>query len=399
MTNSPPVRRILQVHTRYREAGGEDRVVDDELALLRAADVGVERVIFDNTMIDESSALGRVRAGAAAIWSSEAAKRVGIAINSFKPDVVHVHNTFVMGSPSVFWAASHSAVPVVHTVHNYRLVCPVATCFRDGHSCTDCVGRPLALPGVIHACVRDSRPQSAVVAATLATHRALGTWHRKVDRYLALTEFQRSLLVRGGLPARRIGVVPNFLEPDPGMHDYERTGLLYLGRLSPEKGIDTLTTAASLGSQTIRVAGDGPADDVVRTASASNKVVALGRLSAADASRAVASSIALVVPSVCFEGFPMVVLEAYASGTPVIASRIGSLAEVVEDGVTGRLVPPGDANALAEMMAWADSHRPEMRAMGANARRRYEERYRGMQHLRSLMDAYGEAKEHADGTS
>jgi glycosyltransferase involved in cell wall biosynthesis len=183
------------------------------------------------------------------------------------------------------------------------------------------------------------------------------------------------------------------------MHDYERTGLLYLGRLSPEKGIDTLTTAASLGSQTIRVAGDGPADDVVRTASASNKVVALGRLSAADASRAVASSIALVVPSVCFEGFPMVVLEAYASGTPVIASRIGSLAEVVEDGVTGRLVPPGDANALAEMMAWADSHRPEMRAMGANARRRYEERYRGMQHLRSLMDAYGEAKEHADGTS
>ncbi|HJP71918.1 MAG TPA: glycosyltransferase [Candidatus Limnocylindria bacterium] len=399
MTTGRPVQRVLQVHTRYREAGGEDRVVDDELRLLRSAGVEVEQIIFDNTSIDDSSAPGRARAGASAVWSTSAARRVRSAIGSFRPDVVHVHNTFVLASPSVFWAASRSAVPVVHTVHNYRLVCPVATCFRDGHPCTDCVGKPIPVPGVVHACVRHSRAQSAVVAATLTTHRAIGTWSRRIDRYIALTDFQRSLLVKGGLPARRISVLANFLEPDPGIDANDRTGFLYLGRLAPEKGIATLTAAAALGHHAVRVAGDGPASDLVNAAAVSSQVSALGRLSTSEAHRAMASSVALLVPSLWFEGFPMVVLEAYASATPVIASRIGSLAEVVEDRTTGLLVPPGDADALAAAIAWAHDHPSEMRAMGLNARRRYEERYRGASHLAALMDIYDEARRNRHAAS
>ena len=387
------VQRVLQVHTRYREAGGEDRVVDDERHLLESAGVKVDQVIFDNAAIDEGSSGGSARAAASAVWSTEAASRVRRAINTSRPDVVHVHNTFVLASPSVFWAANRSAVPVVHTLHNYRLVCPVATCFRDGHSCTDCVGQPIPLPGVVHSCVRGSLTQSAVVAATLAAHRALGTWQRRIDRYVALTGFQRSLLVDGGLPARRISVVPNFLEPDPGVQADDRSGLLYLGRLSSEKGIATLTAAAALGNQLVRVAGDGPAGHLVREAAASGQVTSIGRLSAIDARREVAAASALVVPSLWFEGFPMVVLEAYACGTPVIASRIGSLAELVEDGTTGLLVPPGDPHALARALTWVAEHPNEMRGMGANARRRYEERYRGAHHLGALMDVYQQAIE------
>jgi glycosyltransferase involved in cell wall biosynthesis len=399
MTSGRPVQRVLQVHTRYREAGGEDRVVDDEVRLLRSAGVEVEQVIFDNTSIDESSASGRARAAASAIWSMSAAKRVRSATSSFRPDVVHVHNTFVLASPSVFWAASRSGVPVVHTVHNYRLVCPVATCFRDGHPCTDCVGQLVPVPGVVHACVRDSRAQSAVVAATLTAHRAIGTWSRRIDRYIALTDFQRSLLVKGGLPARRISVVANFLEPDPGLHPKERTGFLYLGRLAAEKGIATLAAAARLGQQTVRVAGDGPASDLLNAAAASCRLSVLGRLSTPEAHGEMASCVALLVPSLWFEGFPMVVLEAYASGTPVIASRIGSLAEVIEDGTTGLLVPPGDADALAAAIAWADDHPSEMRAMGLNARRRYEERYRGASHLAALTGIYEEASRNRHAAS
>jgi glycosyltransferase involved in cell wall biosynthesis len=392
-----PARRVLQIHTRYRESGGEDRVAADELRLLTSGGLDVEQVIFDNASIDESTTLGRARAAASAIWSQSAAKRVDAAIQAFRPDVVHVHNTFVLASPSVFWAARRRAVPAVHTLHNYRLVCPVATCFRDGHPCTDCVSQPIAAPGVVHACVRDSRAQSAVVATTLATHRAIGTWRHRIERYVALTQFQRSLLVKGGLPARRIVVVPNFLEPDPGAPRRERLGLLYVGRVAPEKGIGTLTAAAELGGQVIRIAGDGPEMDIVRAAAASKSVIALGRLSAEDAHAEIASAAALVVPSLWFEGFPMVVLEAYASGTPVIASRIGSLTEIVEDGKTGLLVRPGNAGALATALTWAAEHPAEMREMGVNARRRYEERYRGSHHLAALMDVYAQAMEASHG--
>ena len=389
MNEAPRVERVLQVHTRYRQAGGEDRVVEAEKRLLEEAGIDVQQVIFDNAELRESrSPVADLRLAASAIWSRAAQRRVRAAVAAHRPQVMHVHNTFAAASPSVYAAASAQSVPVVQTLHNYRLICPVATLFRDGHVCTDCVGRAIPWPAVAHSCVRESRSQSAVATATISVHRALGTFARRIDTYVALTSFQRQLMVDGGLPAAGIRVIPNFLEPDPGAGDGPRSGILYVGRLSEEKGIAALVGAAAREPGILRVAGSGPLEPMVEQAAAEGTVDGLGPLEPSSVFDEMGRAAALVVPSICFEGFPVVVVEAYATGTPVIASRIGSLEEIVEDGVTGLLVVPGDPAALSERMRWAVDHPQAMRQMGVSARQRYESRYRGAGHLAALLETY-----------
>ncbi len=388
MSGQEGIRRVLQVHTRYRQAGGEDRAVEAERVLLEEASLDVRQVIFDNAELQESrSLIGDLRLAASAVWSRSAAERVASAIREYRPQVVHVHNTFAAASPSVYRAATALGVPVVQTLHNYRVVCPAATLFRDGHPCIDCVGMPLPVPAVVHACVRGSRLQSVVAAMTVTTHRAVGTYSRHVNRYIALTAFQRRLMVNA-LPQDRVVVIPNFLEPDPGEGKENRSGVLFVGRLSQEKGVAPLLAAAELAQDIISVAGDGPLVESVEEAAARGRLRHLGSLGPIDVLDAMKRSIALVIPSVWYEGFPMVVLEAFATGTPVIASKIGSLSEVIDHGITGLLVEPGDGTALAERVRWAVHHPAEMASMGANARLRYEERYRGPGHLAPLRAVY-----------
>lgn len=386
----PPVTSVLQVHTRYRQAGGEDRVVEAERELLEAAGIAVHQVIFDNADIKEGrSTGGDLRAAASSIWSRSARRRVRAAIATKRPMVMHVHNTFAAASPSVFTAAVE--IPVVHTLHNYRMVCPVATTFRDGHACTDCVGRLVPWPGVLHACVHGSRRQSTVAAATTVVHRVRGTFQHKISAYIALTDFQRQLMIAGGLPAERIRVIPNFLEPDPGMGDGARSGILFVGRLVQEKGVEVLLRAAALQPGVVRVAGTGPLQPLVEKAAAAGQIEYLGLLDRSAVLNELARATALAVPSIWFEAFPLTVVEAYATGTPVIASRIGSLAEVIEDGLTGLLARPHDATGLAERLRWAVSHPDELHQMGCEARERYETRFRGPAHLAALLEAYGTA--------
>jgi glycosyltransferase involved in cell wall biosynthesis len=388
------IARVLQIHTRYRQAGGEDGVVDAERTLLSENGIQVDQLLFDNADLQESKGIASdLRLGLRSVWSREAAARVADVVRAIRPDVVHVHNTFAAASPSVLRAARSEGTPVVHTLHNYRLICPAATAFRDGAPCTDCVGRFIPWTGVLHACVRGSRAQSAVAATTLTVHRASGTFHRQVDGYLALTEVQRDLMIRGGLPGRRIHVVPNFLEPDPGSGAKVRTGLVFVGRLSQEKGVSTLLAAAQRDPGLIRIVGDGPMRAEVERMAESGAVAYFGPAGREEVLDALRNAVGLVMPSIWFEGFPLVVLEAFASGTPLVASRIGSLAEIVEDGVTGLLVEPGDPTTLAERMRWALDHPDEMRAMGARAREQYERRYRGPTHLAMLLDVYRAAVE------
>ena len=389
MSEDRSIHRVLQVHTRYREAGGEDRVVESEKRLLEEAGVEVSQVIFDNADLRESRSMGSdLQLAASAIWSRAAERRITAAIAADRPQVMHVHNTFPAASPSVYVAAAAHGVPVIQTLHNYRFVCPVATLFRDGHVCTDCVGRWIPLPAVVHACVRGSRAQSAVAAATLTLHRTRGTFTRDITRYLALTSFQRKLMIDGGLPARRIRVLPNFIEPDPGIGGDSREGVLFAGRLTREKGMAVLVDAAMAVPGVVRVIGNGTLASVVQEANAAGHLAYLGPLGHASVLDELRRTIALVVPSVWFEGLPLVVLEAFASSTPVIASRIGSLAELIEDGVTGMLAEADNAKHLADRIRWANDHRDEMHRMGANARLRYETRYRGASHLAGLMEAY-----------
>jgi len=392
------VHRVQQVHTRYRLPGGEDQVVEAERRLLEEAGVEVSQVIFENADLRESrSFAGDLHLAASAIWSRTAERRVSAAIVAHRPQAMHVHNTFPAASPSVYAAAAAHGVPVIQTLHNYRLVCPAATLFRHGHVCTDCVGRSIPWPAVLHACVRGSRPQSAVAAATLAIHRARGTFTRGIDGYVALTSFQRELMIEGGLPAERIRVIPNFLEPDPGIGTASRTGVLFVGRLAREKGIAVLLDAASAVRGVVRVVGDGPLAPDVEEADAAGRVAYLGSLTHPSVMDEVRATIALVLPSIWLGGFPLVVLEAFATGTPVITSRIGSLAELVEDGVTGLLAKPNDAADLVDRIQWAIGHPGNMRRMGLNARRRYEARFRGQTHLAALLETYASAS--AEGRS
>ena len=388
--NSPAaVQRVLQVHTRYRQAGGEDEVVASEKRLLEEAGLVVAQIVFDNPSPGGSRvSLAPLRQGISALWSSQAATIVREAIRANRSQVVHVHNTFVSASPSVYGAAAASNVPVVQTLHNYRLVCPAATLDRAGRPCTDCVGRSIPLPAVIHSCYRGSRAQSAVVAAALAVGRAKRTYSRRIGAYLALTVFQRDLLIQGGLPADKIRVLPNFLEPDPGMGEGPRSGFLFVGRLAEEKGLTTLLRASAMAPGLVKIAGEGPLAPLVEAAARAGDLDAMGHLQRDEVFTQMRASIATVLPSVWFEGLPVSVLEAYATGTPVIASGIGSLAEVVKDGVTGLLAKPGDERDLADRLSWAGSHPVEMARMGANARREYETKYRGGVHLAGLMDTY-----------
>jgi glycosyltransferase involved in cell wall biosynthesis len=383
------VQRVLQVHTRYRQPGGEDLAVEAEKDLLEGAGVKVRQVIFDNADLrDSQSFASDLRLAASAIWSRTAERRVRVEIGASRPQVVHVHNTFPAASPSIYAAARAEGVAVLQTLHNYRFVCPAATTFRDGHACTDCVGRSAPWPAVVHACVRGSRPQSAVAAATLTVHRALGTFARGINGYLALTSFQRQVMIDGGLPAERIRVISNFLEPDPGIGEDRRTGVIFAGRLAEEKGIAVLLDAAKVVPGVARVIGAGPLAPKVQQAALAAEVDYLGAGTRAFVISELRRAIALTLPSVWFEGFPLVLLEAYATGTPVIASRLGSLAELVEDGVTGFLTDPESPGDLADRIRWAVGHEDQMRRLGRNARQRYETQFRGPTHLAGLMEAY-----------
>ena len=380
------IERVLQIHTRYREAGGEDRVVETERSLLESAGISVRQVIFDNADLREgASRLGDIALAGRSVWNRRAAQVVSSAVKAHRPDAVHVHNTFAAASASVYRAVG---MLVVQSLHNYRLFCAPATAFRDSHACTDCLGRTVPWPAVAHRCVQGSLSRSLVAATALTFHRVVRTYDRAIGAYVALTEFQRRLMADGGLPRDRIEVIPNFLEPDPGVENIERRGVTYVGRLSPEKGIGQLLEAAKAASAMIRIIGAGPLHDDVNRAAQAGLVVAAGPKCSADVVSEMRRAVSVVVPSIWFEGFPMVVIEAFATGTPVIASRIGSLADIVEDGVTGLLTRPEDPDDLARQIRWALEHPDHMAEMGREARRRYVTRYRGPAHLAALLAVY-----------
>lgn len=368
-------RRVLLVHERYQQAGGEDGVFDAQVALLRDRGHPVQTVELDNDAIPEDGS-ARTRVGLAidTVWSRSGVRRIRDAVRSFRPDVLHAHNTFPLLSPAIHGAARALGVATVQTLHNFRLICPSAVVFRDGRPCLDCVGRRVALPGVVHACYRDSRAATAAVAAMTALHRLRGTWTRDVDRFIALGPFARDLLVRGGLPADRISVDPNTIDRSVRPVDGPGDGFLFVGRLTMDKGVETLLAAWERvpAGIALSIAGTGPLEPLVRAAAARDaRIRYLGRLEPADVDAQLAHARALIVPSLWYEVCPLTVLEAFAAGRPVIASGHGGLADLVSDGVTGRHVRPGDAAHLAQVVTEADADAPGMLAAGQAARARY----------------------------
>jgi len=382
---------VLIVHNFYQQPGGEDAVFRAEADLLRSR--GHEAVAFveDNARLNGVNPL---KAAVDAVWSREAKRHIRRLIKENKPDVAHFHNTFLRISPAAYYACREAGVPVVQTLPNYRLVCPGALLMRDGRVCEDCLGQAVPWPGVVHGCWRGSRMQTAVVAGMLTFHRLLKTWQEQVDVYIALTEFARRKFIEGGLPAKKIVVKPNFVHPDPGEREAPGRYALFVGRLSPEKGLGTLLKAwRSLKGIPLKVVGDGPLREQVQgVATGDGSVKVLGRRSNEEVIALMKGAHCLVFPSECYENFPMSVAEAFACGVPVIASRLGAMAEIVEDGRTGLLFEPGNAEDLAEKVAWAWAHPREMAEMGREARREYEQKYTAEKNYEMLMAIYERAR-------
>ena len=379
------VRRVLVVHNRYQQRGGEDSVVDAEVALLQRRGHAVELLDRDN---EEVRGVGQLRLAAQALWSQRTVRDLTSVCARFKPDIVHVHNTLPLISPSVFWTAHRIGLPVVQTLHNFRLLCPQAMFLRDGSVCEDCLGH-VPWRAVVHACYRGSRSQSAVVAAVIQTHRVVGTWRSEVDRYIALNEFCRRKLIEGGLPPQRIRVKPNFVDL-PVPPEGPREGFLFAGRLSEEKGIRVLAQAwqRSVTQPPLTIAGTGPLQASLQGL---DRVSMLGVVSPQSLAERMARAVALIMPSVWYESFPRTLVEAFACGLPVIASRLGAMAELVSDGQTGLLATAGDPDDLARIVDWAETHRAEMRVMGQNARRHYESHWTGDINHQQLVTIYDEA--------
>ena len=372
---------ILVAHNAYQHRGGEDSVVDAEIALLRTHGHKVETYFRSN---DDVTGMSSLALAQHTLWSPRTSRDLAEQIGRFQPDVIHVHNTFPLISPSLYWVAERAGVPVVQTLHNFRLMCLNALFLREGKVCEDCMGH-LPWRGVARACYRGSHSASAALAGMLALHRGLSTYQNRVARYIALNEFCRGKFIEGGLSAERVVVKPNFVDfaaPEPA----PRAGLLFVGRLSVEKGVATLAEAmALLLHAQLRVAGDGPEAGLLDGVPG---VTRLGSQPGGAVRQEMSRAAALVVPSIWYENFPRTIVEAFASGLPVIASRIGALADIVRDGETGLLFGPGNPRDLADKMAWAQARPEQMAAMGRNARAQYEAEFSAEVNYRRLMEIY-----------
>lgn len=388
--------KVLFVHNHYREYGGEDSVFAQEAALLRERGHRVVTYARSNAEVDRMGPLQRAALPARMLWARDAVAALRALVRREQPDVAHVHNTHFVLSPAALRAFDvDPALPVVQRLPNYRLLCAAATLYRDGAVCEDCVGRALAWPGVLRGCFRGSRLLSAAVAGGVALHRRLGTWDR-VDRFIAPTAFAARKLAEGGVPAERLAVKPNFLHPDPGPRHGPGEGLLFAGRLTPEKGVLTLLEACARAPEVpLAVAGDGPlADRLRREASGRGlRVEWLGRLSREALVARLRGARALVFPSEWYEGFPVAIAEAFACGVPVLAARLGAMAEVVTDGRNGRLFEPGDAAGLAALLREAHAEAGTFARMGREARAIYEREYTAERSYETLLAIYAAAAE------
>ncbi len=381
--------RILQLHNLYKIAGGEDVVVRAEKNLLEAHGNSVALLEVDNDAI--ASKFSQALTAINAIYSPASKQRVLQEINTFRPDIVHVHNFFPLLSPSVYDACEKTGVPVVQTLHNYRLFCANSFFYRDGKVCEDCMGKFFPTPGVVHACYRDSRVGSAVVGTMQTLHRIRGTWRDRVNRYIVLTDFARNKFIEGGLPPEKISLKPNFLSPDPGIGLGRGEYALFVGRLSPEKGLDILLKAWEKLGQSIplKIVGEGPLTDMVKHSSVKIPGVEwLGRQPKNRVLDLMKEAKMLMFPSGWYEGFPLVLVEAYAVGLPVIAGNLGSMTALVIPSRTGLHFRPGDTDDLIAQVEWAIAHPEELKNMRQQARGEFESKYTADVNYQQLLKIY-----------
>lgn len=394
--------KILFAHNFYGSGApsGENAVYEAERDLLRARGHQVIEFTRRSDDIRRRGAAGLLQGALATPWNPFSARTLRRLIRRERPDVVHAHNTFPLISPSIFSAAHGLNVPTVLTLHNYRTYCAAGIPMRENRPCTDCLDQKSVIPALRYGCYRGSRLATLPLAAMIALHRSLGTWQNHLDAFIALTAFQRDKLVAAGLPAQRVHLKPHFYPeppaplPWPGREDK----VVYVGRFGPEKGLNSLVEAWRLwgaAAPPLEMIGDGPEraalERSIADAGLGGKVTFLGQLSFAATQERLAHARLLVLPSLCYEGFPMAIREAFALGVPVAGSRLGSIPCIVENGRTGVLFNPGDVHDLLRAVReiWGNATRLE--GMGVAAHAEFEDKYTADRNYASLMAIYAAA--------
>ena len=381
---------IVSVHNRYLMAGGEDQVFESEARLLREYGHQVTQVEEQNSNPD--TVTKKIGMAVDCIWSRRWHNEFRTLLQKSRPDVVHVHNFFARFSPAIYYVCRRENVPVVQTLHNYRLLCAGAELYRDGKVCEECLDHGV-LRGIRHGCYQGSKLGTAVLTAMVGVHRSLRTWSEMVDCYIALTEFARQKMVAGGLPANRIRVKPNFVMPDPGLKQTIGEYALFVGRLVESKGVLSMLEAwKSLPGVPLHIVGDGPCREQIEAELRTGNLPSVtyrGRLSRTDTLAAMKNARFLVFPSEWYEGFPVTIAEAFACGVPVVASRLGAMQEIVSDRITGLHFKVGDLPDFQSKVQWAWDHPDDMLAMGKRSRLEFDQKYSAARNLAMLEDAYG----------
>lgn len=385
--------RILIAHSRYRSTApsGENLVVSQEYDLLTAAGHAVELYQRSSDDVAGWSGARQATLGLTSIRNPSVRRTLRRVLDRFRPDVVHVHNTFPRLSPSVLHACADAGVPVVTTIHNYHLLCSSAF-FRDGHVCHDCIDGAVA-PAIAHGCYRDSRLATLPVALGTLVNRS--SWRDLVSAYVFISAAQRDLMSALRLPPERTFVKHNFVTPADPVPDGPRHGVAFAGRLAPAKGIDLLMRAWDLvlerGAPDPRlvIVGSGPLDERVRAWAATRpSVVLTGQLPPAETRAALTAAVAVVVPSQWEETFGLVAVEAMAAAIPPIAAGHGSFPELVTDRVDGVLYDPTSADRLADVLGEVHQYPDRFLALGKQALRTYETRFTPERSLERLEEIY-----------
>ncbi len=392
--------KILCVHNYYGSSApsGENMVFEAEIALLQRRGDEVLAFTRSSDEIRAKGVLGAVQGALSTPWNPRSAAAIQDEVERFNPEVVHVHNTFPLISPAIFHSIGHRAARVV-TLHNYRIFCPAAIPMRNGTVCTECLDNRSSWPSLKHGCYRGSRLATVPLALSVMLHRQLGTWTNQVDAFIALTEFQKNLLVEAGLPGDRVHVKPNFYAGNPKQVSWADRGdyAIFAGRLSHEKGVEDLVRAWLIwgeSSPELRILGDGPLRESLQRMVLSTpgvRIRFLGQLASTDAERQIAEARLLVLPSVCFEGFPMVIREAFAFGTPVAVSNIGPLPSIVREGASGLIFKPHDAESLCSAVSSAWATTGLLESLGVAGRAEFTALYNEDTNYAMLMNIYSAA--------